>query len=80
MKGYPEKISLLTIPPHSQLIPQPRRRNVCYHSVLLFTAEITVLIVINRQWNTLKNCIFWRYKVMEDLSRPVLGKIGEQIA
>ena len=28
------KISFLTIPPHSQLIPQPRRRSVRLHSLL----------------------------------------------
>ena len=25
-----------------------------------------------------ENCIFWRYKVIADLSRPMLDKIGEE--
>ena len=42
----------------------------------LFTAEITVLFVANRQWNTLKIVC----SGVADPSRLLLNKIGEEIA
>ena len=46
----------------------------------LLQIEITVLFVANSQWKYSENCMFWRYKVIADSSRPMLDKKGEEIA